>query len=175
MMDIAKVKELIKLMSEHELTELNLSDEKEMVSLKRGSGTVINHQPTIYGGGFAGAAPVAVAAAPAHAPAAPASSAPAPAPSGGKPAAAAPADSDAGLVAIVSPMVGTFYAAANPDSPPFTAVGKEVGPDTTVCLVEAMKVFNEIKAEKSGVVEQVLVKNGEAVEFGQKLFLVRPA
>ena len=71
-------------------------------------------------------------------------------------------------------MVGTFYAAANPDSPPFTAVGKEVGPDTTVCLVEAMKVFNEIKAEKAGRIEKILVQSGQAVEYGQKLFLIKP-
>jgi biotin carboxyl carrier protein len=72
-------------------------------------------------------------------------------------------------------MVGTLYLAANPDSPPFVKPGAQVTPDTVVCLIEAMKVFNEIKAEKSGILEQILVKNGEAVEFGQKLFALRPA
>jgi acetyl-CoA carboxylase biotin carboxyl carrier protein len=97
------------------------------------------------------------------------------APAGGAaPAAPKAADSDAGLIAIESPMVGTFYSAANPDSPPFAAAGAKITPSTVVCLIEAMKVFNEIKAEKSGTIERVLVKNGDAVEFGQKLFLVRP-
>ena len=72
-------------------------------------------------------------------------------------------------------MVGTFYSAADPESPPFIKPGDSVTMDTTVCIVEAMKVFSEIKAEGDGVVEKVLVKNAEPVEFGQKLFLVRPA
>ncbi|MBC7836060.1 MAG: acetyl-CoA carboxylase, biotin carboxyl carrier protein, partial [Phycisphaerales bacterium] len=93
-------------------------------------------------------------------------------PAAGGGAAAAEA---AGLVAVMSPMVGTFYTSANPDSPPFISVGAAVGPDTTVCLIEAMKVFNEIKAECAGTIERVLVESGTAVEFGQKLFLVRPA
>ena len=78
------------------------------------------------------------------------------------------------MIAIESPMVGTFYSAANPDSPPFVTAGASVTPSSVVCLIEAMKVFNEIKAEKAGKIERVLVKSGEAVEFGQKLFLVRP-
>ncbi|MGH7133188.1 MAG: acetyl-CoA carboxylase biotin carboxyl carrier protein [Phycisphaerales bacterium] len=170
-MDIAIVKQLIKLMADNELSELNLSDGKKTVSLKRGASTVINHQPTIYGGGAPMAmAPAPAGQAPAHAPAAVHAAAPS-----AKPATAqAAADSEAGLIAVVSPMVGTFYAAANPDSPPFTAVGKEVGPDTTVCLIEAMKVFNEIKAEKAGRIEKILVQSGQAVEYGQKLFLIKP-
>jgi len=71
-------------------------------------------------------------------------------------------------------MVGTFYAQANPDSPPFVSVGAAVAPDKTVCIIEAMKIFNEIKAECSGTIVKVLVKNGEPVEFGQALFLVKP-
>jgi acetyl-CoA carboxylase biotin carboxyl carrier protein len=70
-------------------------------------------------------------------------------------------------------MVGTCYLAPNPDAAPFLKVGQQVTPDTVVCLIEAMKVFNEIKAEKSGTVEQILVKNGQAVEFGQKLYAIR--
>ena len=81
----------------------------------------------------------------------------------------------AGLVAIESPMVGTFYSAPNPDTPAFVSVGSAIGPDSVVCLIEAMKVFNEIKAEVNGTIERILVNNGDAVEFGQKLFLVRPA
>ena len=71
-------------------------------------------------------------------------------------------------------MVGTFYTAPDPDSPPFVTVGTVIGEDTTVCLIEAMKVFNEIKAEKSGTIVKTLVDNAQPVEFGQKLFLVRP-
>ena len=81
---------------------------------------------------------------------------------------------DAGLIAIESPMVGTFYSSPNPDAGPFVKVGSSVTPDTVVCIVEAMKVFNEIKAGKSGKIERILVKSGDAVEFGQKLFLIRP-
>ena len=71
-------------------------------------------------------------------------------------------------------VVGTFYAAQSPEAPPFIQVGTQVGPDTVVCILEAMKVFNEIKAEVSGVVERVLAHNEDAVEYGQELFLVRP-
>ena len=73
---------------------------------------------------------------------------------------------------IPSPMVGTFYAAPDPESPPYVKVGDHVGPETTVCIVEAMKVFNQIPAEVSGRIEAVLVENGESVEFGQPLFRV---
>ena len=74
---------------------------------------------------------------------------------------------------IRSPMVGTFYASPDPDSPQFVQVGSNVGPSTVVCVLEAMKVFSEIKAETSGTVERILVRDGEAVEYGQPLFLVR--
>ncbi len=73
---------------------------------------------------------------------------------------------------IKSPIVGTFYAAPNPESPPFVKVGDHVGPETTVCIVEAMKVFNQIPAEVSGKIQAVLVENGQPVEFGQPLFKV---
>ena len=75
---------------------------------------------------------------------------------------------------IRSPLVVTFYAAASPDSPPFVKIGDQVGPETTVCIVEAMKVFNEIPAECSGRIVAVLAQNGDAVEFGQPLFRVEP-
>jgi acetyl-CoA carboxylase biotin carboxyl carrier protein len=74
---------------------------------------------------------------------------------------------------IVSPMVGTFYQSASPDSPPFVDVGKSVTEDTVVCIIEAMKVMNEIKAETSGVIAEVAVENGKPVQFGQVLFRVR--
>jgi acetyl-CoA carboxylase biotin carboxyl carrier protein len=76
---------------------------------------------------------------------------------------------------IESPMVGTFYSSPAPDAPPFVSVGSAVRPETTVCVIEAMKVFTDIPAGLSGVVTEVLVKNGQPVEFGQALFRVRPA
>lgn len=158
MMDIRKLKELIRLMVDNDLTELDLKDKEEQVLLKRGHGGTVTHVTP------------AMVSAPAVAPA---SAAPAPK---AAPVPAAPAaDDDAGLVAIESPMVGTFYASPGPDKPPFMSVGSSVGPDTTVCLVEAMKIFNEIKAERSGTVAKILVKSGQPVEFGQKLFLVKPS
>jgi acetyl-CoA carboxylase biotin carboxyl carrier protein len=84
------------------------------------------------------------------------------------------ADDDAGLTAIKSPMVGTFYAAPSPDAKPFVAVGTRVDDDTDVCVIEAMKVFNNIKAETAGTIAKILVSNGQTVEFGQTLFLVKP-
>jgi acetyl-CoA carboxylase biotin carboxyl carrier protein len=75
---------------------------------------------------------------------------------------------------FTSPMVGTFYRASSPEAEPFTQVGASFGPDTTICIIEAMKVMNEIKAETSGRVVQILVQNGEPVEFGQPLFLIQP-
>jgi len=91
------------------------------------------------------------------------------------PAPAAPPPAvDEGLVPIRSPMVGTFYAASDPESPPFVAIGSEVDVTTTVCVIEAMKVFNEIHAEVAGTIERILVNNEQAVEYGQPLMLVRP-
>ncbi len=171
MIDIRKLKELVRLMVENDLSELDLKDEQETVAIKRGSAaTVINHQPVIYGGAGGFPAPAAAAPRPVAAPS------PGEEEGGGGEAPSAPAAAPVadGLVAIESPMVGTFYTSPNPDSPPFVTVGASVGAETTVCLIEAMKVFNEIKAEVSGTIERVLVENGKPVEYGQKLFLVRP-
>lgn len=154
MIDIRKLKELVKLMVENELTELDLRDQSETVTIKRGD----ENQPVVY------QAPAAAPAA--AAPAAPATET---APS------AAAVDADAGLIAIESPMVGTYYSKASPESPVFANVGDSINSDSVVCLVEAMKVFNEIKAEQSGTVAKVCVKDGEAVEFGQPLFMIRPS
>lgn len=96
---------------------------------------------------------------------------------GGSTAAAAPQvkkDEDDGLLAITSPMVGTFYRSPSPDSPAFVDAGDTVKPGKTVCIVEAMKLFNEIESEISGKVVKVLVENGKPVEYGQKLILVKP-
>lgn len=152
MIDLKTLKEYVKLMVANDLTELDLKGEGESVLLKRsGAG-----QPQLQ------YVPQAIAPAPvAHAPAAPAAAAPA----------APPVDE--GLTPIASPMVGTFYSSSSPDAKAFINVGDKVRPDTVVCIVEAMKVFNEIRAEIAGTVEKVMVENGQAIEFGQPLFLIR--
>jgi acetyl-CoA carboxylase biotin carboxyl carrier protein len=157
MIDIRKLESLVRLMVENDLTELDLKDGEETVTVKRGGKPVVMASAPV-------AAPVAALPAAVAAPAAPAA------------APAAPkADDDAGCIAVESPMVGTFYATPGPDKPPFVQVGAQVGPESIVCLVEAMKIFNEIKAEKSGTVHKILVKSGQPVEFGQKLFLIKPS
>jgi acetyl-CoA carboxylase biotin carboxyl carrier protein len=156
MIDISKLKELVALMAEHDLSEVDLKNGEESITVKRG--------------GPAAAPMVHYAQQPMqHAPQMAAT------PGGGGAPAAAPVAATAPAMTIDSPMVGTLYLAANPDSPPFVKPGAQVTPDTVVCLIEAMKVFNEIKAEKTGILEQILVKNGEAVEFGQKMFALRPS
>lgn len=173
MIDIKNLKDLVQLMKDNDLTELNIQDEKETVQLKRGGlNSVINHQPVIYNGGgptigSPGGMPMAYAQAPQAGALAPVA---APAAGG-----AVAADPDAGLIAIESPMVGTYYASPSPDAKAFLSEGSKINNDSVVCLIEAMKVFNEIKAEKSGTIARILVKNGQAVEFGQKMFLVKPA
>lgn len=154
MVEIEKIRELVGMMSEHELSEIELRDGEQTILIKRG-GSQVTIAPT--------AMPVALPAALPAAPIAPAAS------NGGAPDYAAQ-----GLVAVASPMVGTFYAAADPDSPPFVTVGSTVVQGTVVCIIEAMKVFNEIKSEVSGTIEKIMVDNQQAVEFGQPLFLVRP-
>lgn len=172
MIDIRKLKELVRLMVDNDLSELDMKDQQETVTIKRGApgGTVVNHQPVIYQGGGGGAHA-------AHSTPAPrvATSANEEGPAENGTVSAPPPADTSGLVAIESPMVGTFYSSPNPDAGPFISVGASIGPDSVVCLIEAMKVFNEIKAETTGTIERILVTNGEAVEFGQKLFLVRPA
>ena len=153
MIDIRKLKELVRLMVENELSELDLQDQQETVTIKRGG----QPAPMVYH-----APPAALAAA-------------APAESGDNGAADAPAADTSGLIPIISPMVGTVYLAPNPESPAFVGSGASVGADSTVCLIEAMKVFSEIKAETAGTIERVLVTTGQAVQYGQQLFLVRPA
>ncbi|RMH11377.1 MAG: acetyl-CoA carboxylase biotin carboxyl carrier protein [Planctomycetota bacterium] len=168
MIDIRKLKELVRLMVENELSELDLEDQQETVKIRRGAETqtVVNHQPVIYQGSAGAALPAAGPAV--------ASNNDSEEPASTDNAASTDDSADANLVAIESPMVGTFYSSPNPDADAFVSVGSMVSEDSVVCLVEAMKVFNEIKAGVSGRIERVLVKDGQAVEFGQKLFLVRP-
>ena len=150
--DVRKIRRLVELMKEHDLSEIDLQQGEVRIQLRRAS---------------AAAAPVVVsapAAAPRPLPPGP------PAPESDAPVAAEP--KGGGTAVIKSPMVGTFYAAPDPDSPPFVKVGDHVGPDTTICIVEAMKVFNQIPAEVSGRSVATLVENGAPVEFGQPLFKV---
>ena len=155
-MDLKEIKQILKLMDTHGLTEFTLEKEDEKLVLRR---DLVSPAPQH----IIQAAPV-MAAAPAVAPA-PVEAAAAP---------AAPAE-DNNFITIESPMVGTFYSSASPDSEAYTQVGQSVGPETTVCIIEAMKIMNEIKAEVSGTIEQVCAQNGQAIEFGQALFKVRPA
>ena len=147
-MDIDNIKQLVQLMVDNDLSELDITDGEAKVAMKRGQG----HAPIIT---TTAAVPTAMplAAAPVL-------------------AAETPAE-DPDLIEIKSPMVGTFYAASSPDSDPYAKVGTSVGDDTVVCIVEAMKVMNEIKAECSGTIEEVCVKNAQPVEFDQVLFKVR--
>jgi acetyl-CoA carboxylase biotin carboxyl carrier protein len=154
-MDIEEVKTLAELMLANELTRIEIREGDTHLLLTRARPGVAVSAPV--------AAPV-VSAAPAPVAPAPVIAASA------KPAGAA----DNGEVLIRSPMVGTFYASPDPESPPFVRVGDTVGPESVVCVVEAMKVFNEIKAEVSGRVTKALVKSSEAVEFDQPLFAVQP-
>jgi len=151
--DVRKIRRLVELMKEHDLSEIDLQQGEVRIQLRRACPAA----PMV-----AGAVPVVSVAAPAPAgPPAPESVAPVATEAGPK-----------GVVLIKSPMVGTFYTAPDPDSPAFVKVGDHVGPDTTVCIVEAMKVFNQIPAEASGRIIAVLVENGAPVEFGQPLFKV---
>jgi acetyl-CoA carboxylase biotin carboxyl carrier protein len=152
-MSIDFLQTLVSLMASNDLHEVDLRDGQQRINLKRGAA------PAAYAPAYA-PLPMAMPAA-----AAPASTG----------AAAAPAESaDAGLVPIKSPMVGTFYAAASPDAKAFVSVGSRVEEDTDVCIIEAMKVFNNIKAECRGTIAKVLAENGKPVEFGEVLFLVKP-
>lgn len=155
--DIEELRQLMELMEKHEVTELKLQQGEAKYVLRRGPQGVIS---------------VPVAAAPAPVAAAAVSSAPAAAPSAAQPAAAA--SSDEGLIEVKSPTVGTFYQAPTPNDPAFVKVGDEVGKDTVVCIVEAMKVMNQIPADTTGTIAKVLLKDGDAVQYGQVLFLVKP-
>lgn len=152
LLDIEKIRQLIQIMVSNDLVEISLRDGDVEVSLRRPTATV-------------GVENVAVMTTP-------------------LPNTSAPADGDGQdnkdleddvkLVEIQSPMVGTYYSSSDPESPPFVKVGSVVQSETVVCIVEAMKVFNEIKAEVNGTIERVLMKNEQPLEYGQPMFLVRP-
>lgn len=165
-MDLKEIKSIIDLMTKAGLSEFEVEKGDFKLRVKRGpngewsSSTpaaapqVVHHHGPV-GAFHAPTAPVAPAAAPMAA------------------AAAAPLEAS-GLAQIPSPMVGTFYIAPSPESPPYVTIGQEVQEDTVVCIIEAMKVMNEIKAEMRGVIVEVLAQNGKPVEFNKPLFAVRP-
>jgi acetyl-CoA carboxylase biotin carboxyl carrier protein len=160
--DLKDIKAIIDLMRKNSLTEFEMEHQDFKIKLKRGAGgSGEEGAPIPYTMPVPVAMPSPMVAA--AAPVATATTAPA----------AAPA-ADANLLEIKSPMIGTFYRAPSPESAEYVEVGSEVGPDTVVCLIEAMKVMNEIKAECKGVVTQILVDNAKPVEFGQPLFKIRP-
>lgn len=143
-------------MRKNDLSVFKMESEGFKITLKRGADPIITTAPVGATYALPAAAPVATTAAPA-------ASAEAPASAGG----------GEKLREITSPMVGTFYASPAPDAQPFVKIGQKVDETTVVCIIEAMKVMNEIKAEISGEILEVLVENGEPVEFGQPLFLVK--
>jgi acetyl-CoA carboxylase biotin carboxyl carrier protein len=153
-LDLNKIKQVVDLMKKSDLSEFEIQDQEFKLRIKRDlPGRVPAPAP-------APAAPAPVTAAPAPVAAAPA------------PVAAAPA-ADPNVKVITSPMVGTFYATPSPDSPNFVAVGSPVKADSVVCIIEAMKVMNEIQSELSGTIVECLVASGTSVEFGQPLFRVK--
>ena len=161
-MKIDEIKTIVKLMSDNDLTEFKIESEEMTLCLRRAA-----RQQTAP-------APVFV---PAAVPAAAAPAVPVPAAvSVPAPVKAAPADAGRSVLdpakVIESPTVGTFYRSSAPGAEPFVKVGSHVEADTTVAVVEAMKVMNEIKAEKSGVIKEILLENGQPVEFGQPLFVL---
>lgn len=162
-MDLKEIKAIIELMTKNHLTEFDLEKEGFKIRIKKGPES--GAQPIIYQTATSLPAPSTPTLA--HAPIS--SSPSAPAPSETQPAGSSP------LAEITSPMVGTFYRAPSPDAAPYVEVGQKITPDTVVCIVEAMKVMNEIKAEISGVIAEILVENGKPVEFGQPLFRVKTA
>ncbi len=153
-LDLTKIKQVVDLMKKSDLSEFEIQDQEFKLRIKR----------DLPGRAFAPAP--APAAAPAYAaPAAPAPAAP------GAPAAATAVDPN--IKTINSPMVGTFYTTPSPENPPFVAVGSSIKVDSVVCIIEAMKVMNEIPSEIAGTVVECLVANGTSVEFGQPLFRVK--
>ena len=155
-MDLKDIKAIIDLMKKNSISEFEMEKQDFKIRLKRG---------------FNGGVPVAP---PDELPPVVATAVPMQVPVPAPPVAAISQPPPTGEVEIKSPMIGTFYRAPSPEAASYVEVGSEVNPDTVVCIIEAMKVMNEIKAEVKGVVTQVLVENAKPVEFGQPLFKVRP-
>jgi acetyl-CoA carboxylase biotin carboxyl carrier protein len=154
--ELKDIKAIIDLMKKNSITEFELEEKDSKLRLKRGLNGAL---PAAQADDAVQMIPVSVAA-----PILPATVV----------SAAAPAV-NSGEIDIKSPMIGTFYRSPSPESASYVDVGAEVNPDSVVCIIEAMKVMNEIKAEVKGVITQILVENGKPVEFGQPMFKVRPA
>jgi acetyl-CoA carboxylase biotin carboxyl carrier protein len=148
-MDIRKIKKLIDLIEESDIAEIEISEGEESVRISRYSANIAVAQPAAYAAPAIAAAPV-----PASAPA------------------AAPVEEKITGHAVKSPMVGTFYRSASPDSAPFVEIGQSVSAGQTLCIIEAMKILNQIEADKSGKIKQILVENAHPVEYGQTLFII---
>jgi acetyl-CoA carboxylase biotin carboxyl carrier protein len=154
-MDIEEIKTLTDLMVSNDLSEIMIRDGEKRIVIRRGSAGHAGHMSApVHAHMHSGGAMHAMPTQP-QAPVAP------------------PVSEVSTLPRITSPMVGTYYAAPDPESPPFVKIGDRVGPETVVCIIEAMKVFNEIKAELSGTIESIEVSSGTPVEFGQVLMRVR--
>ncbi len=162
-MDFKEIQELLRMVSRLNLGEVTIKEGDFKITVKSASGETVLVQPQA----------IAPVAAPVHAAAAPAPKTEAPA--APAPSTAAPAATDSKLVAIKSPMVGTFYRQPSPDKPAFAKVGDAVAVGQTVCIIEAMKLFNEIESEIKGTIVKVLVEDKSPVEYDQPLFLVEPA
>jgi acetyl-CoA carboxylase biotin carboxyl carrier protein len=155
--DVQKIKELIEIMKENDLVKIDVKHGDDRISLWRAEPP----RPPSVGGPITTSLPGAALSLGA--------------PGGdSSPGQAPPAKAEEGLLEIRSPIVGTFYEGPSPDSDPYVELGSHVDPQTVVCIIEAMKVMNEIKAEISGTVVEKRVNNGQAVEYGQVLFRVRP-
>ncbi|WP_010607115.1 acetyl-CoA carboxylase biotin carboxyl carrier protein [Pseudoalteromonas maricaloris] len=153
-MDIRKIKKLIELVEESGIAELEITEGEESVRINRHSSAPVYAQPQQYMAAPAAPAPAAPAAAPAAVEAAPTES-------------STPAGHQ-----VKSPMVGTFYTASSPTAAAYVEVGSKVNVGDTLCIVEAMKMMNQIESDKAGVVKAILVENGEPVEFDQPLFII---
>ena len=154
-MELKDIKAVIDLMKKNDLSVFEMEKDGFKLKLQKGAG-----DQTVF-------------AAPPVAPVAPAPAASAESPAAAAAPTAPPAEKGGALKDILSPMVGTFYRASSPEAPPFVDVGKEVTEDTVVCIIEAMKVMNEIKAETKGVIAEIVAEGGKPVQFGQVLFRVR--
>ena len=163
-MKVKEIIELIDFISKKRIDEVKIETSEIKLAIKKSAvGPKVIEQM---------APPIQHIAAPVAA--APVAPAPAPAPVASTPAAEKPATND-NYITIKSPMVGTFYRTANPDSPEFVTVGEAITPSKTVCIIEAMKLFNEIESEVSGKIVEVLVENATPVEYDQPLFVVDPS
>jgi acetyl-CoA carboxylase biotin carboxyl carrier protein len=163
--DLKDIKAIIDLMRKNSLTEFEMEHQDFKIKLKRGNGVggeegaqIVPYPMPVQ---MAVSTPMVAAQA-------------APITTGTMASGAAAAAADSNLLEIKSPMIGTFYRSPSPDAGEYVEVGTEVGPETVVCIIEAMKVMNEIKAECRGVITQVLIDNAKPVEFGQPLFKIRP-